>query len=257
MLMVSKASYEFVAQTDYANVKVGESARYNIDLNTFSGWADPVTISVDESTVPQNVVVSLLPGPVMAASADAVLATTLTVDALPAQVTVLVESNSNTAEDVYYINLIAEGTNVRKTLTLIADMFVPEEDRPENNEQNPTTLALTEFSVGQSDVGEYVIKWATSAESNTLGYQLVQSRDGTLASALPITANLIGSKGENGGEYEFTFGYEAAERNADEVLTFWLEETTLDGTKQYYGPISISIAPAETENSIFMPFLSQ
>jgi|GEM_PF-5203289 len=45
--------------------------------------------------------------------------------------------------------------------------------------------------------------------------------------------------------------------NAPEELSFWLEETEIDGTRQAYGPVSIALESARSESSIFLPFLSR
>jgi uncharacterized repeat protein (TIGR01451 family) len=109
-----------------------------------------------------------------------------------------------------------------------------------NEVQNPlkeTAVTLDLFTAklanieGQTAV---LVKWRTSLEKNTLGFNVWRSASGKRADAVKISSELIAAKGASGGTYEYVdaAGFAGA--------GYWLEEIELNGASNWYGAAMVA-----------------
>jgi uncharacterized repeat protein (TIGR01451 family) len=101
------------------------------------------------------------------------------------------------------------------------------------NPFQPTVVALDLFTAKLTDNG-VLVKWRTSLERNTLGFNVWRSMTGNRTDAVKLTTELINAKGATGGTYEFIDLQGAA------GAAYWLEEIELNGISNEYGPALVA-----------------
>jgi uncharacterized repeat protein (TIGR01451 family) len=101
------------------------------------------------------------------------------------------------------------------------------------NPFQPTVVALDLFTAKLTDNG-VLVKWRTSLERNTLGFNVWRSMTGNRADAVKVSTELIAAKGATGGTYEFIDLQGAAS------AAYWLEEIELNGKSNEYGPALVA-----------------
>jgi uncharacterized repeat protein (TIGR01451 family) len=172
------------------------------------------------------------------AGASATIAFQVTIDnPLPAGVTQVSNQavvNANAVTSVFTNN---PGTSAPGDPTAIAI-------------NNPTAITLANFTATRAGA-QVVVRWVTTAEINTWGFQLYRSADGKHASAVCVTPQLIPGqgRGQGGASYSWTDTGAAA----GVTYTYWLVETEIGGTTNEYGPATASVRPAEMSYRLFMP----
>jgi CshA-type fibril repeat protein len=117
-----------------------------------------------------------------------------------------------------------------------------------------TAIALASFTATR-DGDQVVVRWVTTAEINTWGFQLYRSADGKRASAVRVTTQLIPGqgRGQGGASYSWTDIGAAA----GVTYTYWLVETEISGATNEYGPSTASVRPAEMSYRLFMPLAAR
>lgn len=98
------------------------------------------------------------------------------------------------------------------------------------------TVDLTSFTASAGADGT-LLRWATSAERNTLGFHILRGTSGNRADAVRITADLIRAQGANGGA-----SYSWVDRNPVTGARYWLEELETNNANNFYGPASVAAA---------------
>ena len=118
---------------------------------------------------------------------------------------------------------------------------------------NPTAIALASFTATREG-DQVVVRWVTTAEINTWGFQLYRSADGKRASAVRVTPQLIAGQGRGQGGASYSWTDTGA---ADVTYTYWLVETEIGGATNEYGPASVSVRPAEMTYRLLMPLAAR
>jgi hypothetical protein len=101
------------------------------------------------------------------------------------------------------------------------------------NPLSPTAITLDEFRAEMSQGGA-LVRWRTSLERNTLGFNLLRSNSGDRANATQVNAALIPALGPQGGAYELT------DVNGIPGAFYWIEEVELSGATRIYGPVQVA-----------------
>jgi len=120
-----------------------------------------------------------------------------------------------------------------------------------------TSLRAEEVYVNQSSFG-VSIKWSTSTEVDTFGFEIYRSHDSNFKNALSLPNSVTLSKGGD-AEYEFI----DTTPIIDNLYGYWLVEIQNDGTKYSHGPMRVeingveSIAQPLSSNSIYLPVVRQ
>jgi uncharacterized repeat protein (TIGR01451 family) len=102
----------------------------------------------------------------------------------------------------------------------------------------PTAVVLTLFRstwVSVSGGAGVHVEWQTGSEINTLGFSLYRSTDGTRASAVLVTPELIPSGSINNGGASYSF--EDLTAVPGQTYTYWLQEIETSGVVYEYGPV--------------------
>ena len=107
---------------------------------------------------------------------------------------------------------------------------------------NPTAILLSQFEAQMSmQAGKAVVRvrWQSSLETNTFGFQVLRSTSSNMADAIVLNDSLIAAQGRNGGA-----SYEWIDTTVDPKQTYyyWLRETELSGNTLSYGPVTNAIA---------------
>jgi uncharacterized repeat protein (TIGR01451 family) len=111
------------------------------------------------------------------------------------------------------------------------------------NPLQATAITLNRFDARAGDGGNAAIQWETSAERNTLGFNLWRAPSNDRAAAQKINATAIAAKG-NGSGADYRFDDAAAPAGAH----YWLEEVELSGARTEHGPAVLN-APAPVNNA--------
>lgn len=116
----------------------------------------------------------------------------------------------------------------------------------------PTAIVLSSFTATVEN-GGVQLNWATALEIDTWGFYIFRSDDGTRASAVQVTPNMIlaEGRGTNGASYSWFDPDGAA------GASYWLREVELDGTISEYGPFTVSAAPANDDYQVYLPFVAR
>ena len=104
------------------------------------------------------------------------------------------------------------------------------------NTNNPTAITLADFSA-TSSMGQAAIRWQTTMEYNTIGFNLYRSTSRTSPRTQLNPELIMGQIGNMiGGEYEFI------DPNIQYNVTYyyWLEEIDADGRSTFYGPVAVT-----------------
>lgn len=102
----------------------------------------------------------------------------------------------------------------------------------------PDAIELSSFTARRSG-RSVIVEWTTSMEQDTLGFHLYRSEDGSLASAVRVTPELIVATGRGQGA-----SYRWKDRTASPTAsyTYWLQETETSGKTNWAG--SVTVGPA-------------
>jgi uncharacterized repeat protein (TIGR01451 family) len=114
-----------------------------------------------------------------------------------------------------------------------------------------TAVELTSFTATRTG-DAIVVRWATAAELNTWGFQLLRSADAEREHAARVTPEPILARGRDGGaSYAWTDA--AAPAGA---TYYWLQEIEVNGTISEYGPAAAQPSPA-AQTRLFLPIASR
>jgi uncharacterized repeat protein (TIGR01451 family) len=119
-------------------------------------------------------------------------------------------------------------------------------DRADIRVAAPNAVALDGFDA-IPQAGSILLRWQTTFELNTLGFQILRSDDGQRSHAQQLNPSLIASRGLQGGDYAFTDDT----IQPDVTYTYWLVEVTTDGNTLEYGPVRVGFYSFRT----FLPTL--
>jgi hypothetical protein len=172
------------------------------------------------------------------AGATATIAFRVTIDnPLPAGVTEVSNQALVRATGITNVSTNNPGTSAPGDPTIIAI-------------DNPTAIALAGFTATRQG-DQVLVRWVTTAEINTWGFQLYRSADGKRASALRVTPALIPARGRGQGGASYSW----ADRDIEDGLTYtyWLVETEISGATNEYGPATANPDPAGMTFRLFLP----
>lgn len=118
----------------------------------------------------------------------------------------------------------------------------------------PTAVTLVSFKATPKPDGTVGVRWETATEYNTQGFYLYRSADGSRASAVRVTPELIFAEGSGvtGAVYSWT----DCDVLPGTTYTYWLQEVETSGATNEYGPTGVTIPAAGAHPyAIFVPLL--
>jgi uncharacterized repeat protein (TIGR01451 family) len=116
---------------------------------------------------------------------------------------------------------------------------------------NPTAIRLVSFTATPEGAA-IVVRWETSAELNTWGFELYRSADGRREHAERVTPQLIlGSGRAQGAAYSWT----DTTAEVGVRYSYWLREVEVSGASNEYGPASAARGPAAGSYRLFAPLV--
>lgn len=115
----------------------------------------------------------------------------------------------------------------------------------------PKVIELAAFTIAIAN-NELVIRWVTVFEQQTYGYRLLRSSDITSAATEELMAEIIASKGAQGGVYEVRLPYRPVYDGPATAMEFWLIEYEVTGKENRYGPFYLTPALAR---KAFLPLV--
>jgi uncharacterized repeat protein (TIGR01451 family) len=116
----------------------------------------------------------------------------------------------------------------------------------------PTAIALANFTATWQD-NAVDLRWETTAELNTWGFQLYRSTDGKRASAVRVTPVLILGQGRGQGGASYIWIDTTAQVGVTYV--YWLVETELNGTTNEYGPTRALPRTESSASRVLLPMM--
>jgi uncharacterized repeat protein (TIGR01451 family) len=114
----------------------------------------------------------------------------------------------------------------------------------------PTAIALASF-IATREGGQVVVRWETTAEINTWGFQLYRSADRKRASAALVTSQLIPGQGRGQGGARYSWSDNDTKEGI--AYSYWLVETEIAGAANEYGPAIVNMQPAQVTYHLFVP----
>lgn len=117
-------------------------------------------------------------------------------------------------------------------------LFAEEE---ENGEVTP--VVLSGFTATLTGGNQAILNWSTASETDMIGFRVLQSDSENLSDAVNLTPVVIPAQNCScGAQYSFT----ANEFDHPGTWWFWLESIDMNGSNQFFGPVSINIAETQT-----------
>jgi len=88
---------------------------------------------------------------------------------------------------------------------------------------------------------EYFVNlaWVVQSETNHMGYNVLRSYDRVLNNAITVNPAIISGGTQNGSEIRYNFTDKEVEMNTQ--YYYWLENISLGGVAEYYGPITVTV----------------
>jgi large repetitive protein len=120
------------------------------------------------------------------------------------------------------------------------------------NPLSPTAVVLVSFTATHTE-GGVMVRWETSAELDTWGFQLYRSTTGNRADAVLVTPEQIAATGRGQGA-----SYEWMDTTAEVGVTYsyWLVETELGGATHAYGPVRTAVGtPTDGMYTVALPLV--
>ncbi len=108
------------------------------------------------------------------------------------------------------------------------------------NEEEPLPIELSSFTATISAQNFINLTWVTQSETGVQGYYVLRNTSADLATALTVSDLIAATNTSQQQSYVFT-DKELAE---DGTYYYWLQNSDLDGTVAFHGPISIVYSAA-------------
>ncbi len=89
------------------------------------------------------------------------------------------------------------------------------------------------------------LTWVVQSETNHLGYYVLRNTAEDMGTATTLNTSPI-SSGSNSGE-QITYNFRDEQIDANQTYYYWLESVDLDGTSQFFGPISVVVGSGDQE----------
>lgn len=103
--------------------------------------------------------------------------------------------------------------------------------------EDPLPVELSSFTATISSTNYALLTWVTQSETNVSGFNIYRGTSPDLQTALHLNAFI---EATNTSQQQ-TYVYHDTDIYEDGLYYYWLESLDLDGTNEYFGPISISI----------------
>ena len=106
-------------------------------------------------------------------------------------------------------------------------------------------VTLSNFTAVVTSENFVNIAWLAETETNHSGYNILRNEAKDLENAIKINAQLI-DQGTAAGT-QISYFYTDFEVYTNQVYYYWLESIALDGTNQFYGPLTVTIGDPTQE----------
>jgi len=107
-------------------------------------------------------------------------------------------------------------------------------------EENQTLpVELSSFTATLTSDMFVNIAWITQSETNLSGYNILRNTSNNLSNALNLSDCLIHDGVQTGSQV--IYSYLDTEVDAGTTYYYWLESVDLDGTNQFYGPMTVMV----------------
>jgi agmatine/peptidylarginine deiminase len=107
------------------------------------------------------------------------------------------------------------------------------------DEEPPLPVELSSFTVTPSVHNQALLTWVTQTETNVAGFAIYRGTSETLADAAQLNVFI---EATNTSQQQ-TYVYLDEEVWESGTYYYWLESRDLDGSNNFYGPISITLEP--------------
>ncbi len=105
-------------------------------------------------------------------------------------------------------------------------------------------VTLSSFAATMTAESYVQLEWITQSESDMLGYHVQRSENDDPAQAIRLTVSPIEALNQS---HENTYEYVDVEVEVDYTYYYWLESVEMDGSVQFFGPVSITIVEDDPE----------
>lgn len=117
----------------------------------------------------------------------------------------------------------------------------------------PTVVALQSFTAEWTSQSVR-LRWVTTAELHTWGFQIYRSSDGTRANSTRRTPAIILGQGHGQSNALYTWTDTTVEPG--QTYTYWLEEIEVNGTTNEYGPATTLLHPTSAGRQVFLALIT-
>lgn len=114
-------------------------------------------------------------------------------------------------------------------------------------------VTLSSFTATITSGNFVTVTWVTESESNMVGYHLYRHNSPELVNSVRVTNSIVTAQNQpETHEYQFT------DREVEGNFTYyyWLQTIELDGTNEFYGPISVKVNGNDFETPV-IPLVTQ
>ncbi len=111
------------------------------------------------------------------------------------------------------------------------------------DEEPPLPVELSSFTVVTSVTNQAMLTWVTQTETNVAGFNIYRGTSNELAEAVQLNAFI---EATNTSQQQ-TYIYVDEEIWQSGTYYYWLESRDLDGTNNFYGPVSITLQPNDQQ----------
>lgn len=114
-------------------------------------------------------------------------------------------------------------------------------------------VELSHFSATMTAQNYVLLTWTSQSENNLLGYHVYRSDSMNLSSAIQVSELIEGTNTSSAQ----TYVYYDKELTDEGSYYYWLQNVEMDGTAQFYGPVSVLFSISGEGGSPSVPNLTQ
>jgi len=108
-------------------------------------------------------------------------------------------------------------------------------------------VTLSSFAAIQTNENLAQLDWTTESESNLVGYNIYRNNTENVNTSMALTTSLVQATNTSTGS---SYTYIDEEVMAEQTYYYWLESVELNGSTEQFGPVTLTITPAEDKEEI-------
>jgi len=119
------------------------------------------------------------------------------------------------------------------------------------NESTTLPIELSSFTAVQTALNNVQLKWVTQSESGVVGYYVHRSAANDLSVAAGISSLIAATNTSQAQSYSY-----ADSEVSPGTWYYWLQNLDVDGSSNYYGPVSVIFTADNNDNTPIIPLVT-